>query len=103
MEENKSGEEHKTDKKHAIEHSAGHQQHKKEKIITKPIIVLLAIASLLIIYNQFQIMGVYASLSGSFGSGASSFVTGANDLRWIFVGPSTSTIVFKYETLEFRI
>lgn len=56
------------------EHAAKHEVHEKEKIPTKPIIGLMIVATLLILFNQFQISSVSGMItgSGSWSSGAKS-------------------------------
>lgn len=56
------------------EHTAKHETHKKEKVLTKPIIWLIIAAALLLLFNQFSISSISGMVtgSGSWSGGATS-------------------------------
>lgn len=50
---------------HEIEHNVHHyKKHKKESVVTKPVMALIAIAILVVLFNQFQINSVSGLIGG---------------------------------------
>ena len=78
---------------HENKNDEKHISHKREKLITKPIIALIVIATLLILFNQLQISsisGLVTAGSGFKGSGMIS-LSGDKDLADINLADLKST------------
>lgn len=58
------------------EHSSEHKRHRKEKVLSKPILTLMTVAAIVILINQMQIFGVYAMLNSD--SDAEQLTLGGN-------------------------
>jgi len=72
------------------EHNAKHGVHRKEKIFTTPMLILISIAVLLILFNQFQINSVSGMIANS-GSRSFGSLSGEKDLSNIDVNSLKST------------
>ncbi len=64
--------------------------HKEEKIFTVPVMALLGAAVILMLFNQYQLMGVSAMVDG-FSSGSSATILGGKDLSKLDVNSLKST------------
>ena len=88
------------------ERPAKHSEHKKEKILTKPIIGLVIAVTLLVLFNQFQISSISGMMTSGIGksSGAIS-LSGDKDLSNIDLTGLKSTghtiaAVFRVENIQ---
>lgn len=73
-----AAEHHATEHPTTVHHKVHHKKH-EEKLLTKPIIALLVMATLVILFNQSQINSVSAIIGQGVGSGVSRSVTLAGD------------------------
>ena len=79
------------EKQHKIKDVEKHAvRHKKEKILTKPILVLMVLAVLVILFNQYQISNISGKINGGSISGALS-ISGNKDLSDIDLAGLKST------------
>lgn len=82
----------KTPVKRGIENTAEKKQKRRKKFITKPIVALIAIAVVLVLFNQIQVNSISAMLSSGLGSGSKKGVSlGNKDLSDINLDELKST------------